>query len=56
MREMCGVQIKDRKRAKDMMLGLNETIYQLAMSNSVRCHGNVLRREGGYALRKGLRF
>ena len=34
-RAMCGVQLKDRKKAKNMMLGLNETIIQLAMVNSV---------------------
>ena len=36
VRAMCGVQLKDRKRSKDLMLmlGLNETIDQLAMANS----------------------
>ena len=32
---MCGVQLNDRKRSKDLMLGLKETIDQLAMANSV---------------------
>ena len=34
---MCGVQLKDRKRFMDLMfmLGLNETIDQLAIANSV---------------------
>ena len=33
MREMCGEQLKDRKRSTDLMLmlGLNEIIDQLAM-------------------------
>ena len=37
MRVMCGVQLKDWKRATDWMFifGLNETIDQLAMANSV---------------------
>ena len=37
VRAMCGVQLKDRKRSTDLMfmLGLNETIDQLAMVNSV---------------------
>ena len=37
VRAMCGVQLKDRKRSKDLMfmLGLYETIDQLAMANSV---------------------
>ena len=44
---MCGVQLKNRKRTKDLMLmlGLIETIDQLAMANSVHWHGHVLRRE-----------
>ena len=34
MRAMCGVQLKDRKRSTELMfmLGLNETIDQLAMA------------------------
>ena len=37
LRAMCGVQLKDRKRCKDLMsmIGLNETIDQLAMASSV---------------------
>ena len=37
VRAMCGVQLNDRKRTKDLMLmlGLNETIDQLAMASSV---------------------
>ena len=43
---MCEVQFKDRKRSTDLMfmLGLKETIDQLAMANSVRWYGHVLRR------------
>ena len=38
---------KDRKGSKYFMfmLGLRETIYQLAMAISVHCYGHVLRRE-----------
>ena len=32
VRAMCGVQLLDIKRAKDLMLGLNETADQLAMT------------------------
>ena len=37
VRAMCAVQLKDRKRATDLMfmLGLSKTIDQLAMANSV---------------------
>ena len=45
MRAMCGVQLIDRKRSSDLMLmlGLNETIDQLAIANSVHWYGHVLR-------------
>ena len=39
-------------RAKSLlMLGLNETIDQLAIANSVCWCGHVLRREDGYGLK-----
>ena len=53
---MYGVQLIDRKTSKDFMfmLGLNETIDQLAMANSVRWCGHVLRREDGHVFRRAL--
>ena len=47
VRAMCGVQFKERKRSTDLMLmlSLNETIDQLAISNNVRWYGHVLRKE-----------
>ena len=53
---MCGVQLKDIKRSTDLMfmLGLRETIDQLAKANSVRWYGHVLRREDGHVLRRAL--
>ena len=46
MRATCGVQLNDKKRSTELMfmLGLNETIDQLAMANSVHYYGHVLRR------------
>ena len=38
------------------MLGLNESIDQLAMANNVRLYGHVLRREDGHVLRSALDF
>ena len=32
VRAMCGVQLKDKKRSKDLMSILNETRYQLDMA------------------------
>ena len=51
-------QLKDRKGSWDLMLmlGLSETIDQLAMANSVRWYGHVSRREDGHVLRRALDF
>ena len=38
------------------MLGLNETIDQLAMANIVCWYGQVLRKEDGHVLRRALDF
>ena len=56
VRAVCGVQLKDRKRSKDfmLMLGMNETIDQLAMANSVHWYGHVLRREDDHIVRRAL--
>ena len=45
VRAMCGVQLKDRNRSTHLMfmLGLKETIDQLAMEDNVRWYGHVLR-------------
>ena len=39
-----------------LMLGLNETIDQLAMANSVHWYCHVLRRVDGHVLRRALDF
>ena len=39
-----------------LMLALNETMDQLAIVNSVRWYGHVLRRDDGYVLRSALGF
>ena len=46
MRNMCGVKLMDEKSTKGLMqmLGLNETIDQLAKASSVRWYGRVLRK------------
>ena len=48
VRAMCGVQLKDRKRCTGLMfmLGLNKTMDQLDMANSVHW----------YCLENGIRF
>ena len=57
MRAMCGVQLKDRKSTKDLMLTLvlNETMGQLAMVNNV-VNGMVICGGGQWpCLVKGIR-
>ena len=56
VRAICGVQLKDRKRYIYLMfmLGLKETMDQLAMENSVHWYGHVLRRENCHVLRRAL--
>ena len=39
-----------------LMLGLNETIDQLAMANSVRWYGHVFLERGWSCLEMGIRF
>ena len=58
VRVMCGVQLKDRKRSKDMMLliGLNPTMDLLAITSSVRLYCHALRWEDGHVLRMTLDF
>ena len=58
VRVMCGVQLKDRKRSMNLMfmLGLNETMDQLAMAKGVCWNGHVLRRDDGHILRRALYF
>ena len=58
VRAMCGVQLKNRNRCTDLtfMLGLNETIDQFAVANSVRWYCHVLRREDSDILGRALDF
>ena len=56
MSAIYGIQLKDRKKSMDLMfmLGVNETIDQLAMANSDRWYDHVLRREDGHVLKRAL--
>ena len=49
---------KTEKRSTDLtlMLGLFETIDQMAMENSARWHGHVLRRKDGHITRRAIDF
>ena len=52
------MQLKDRKRSTYLMfmLGLKETVVQLAMANSVRWYDHVSLREDSHVLRRALYF
>ena len=47
VRAMCHQKVVDRKTTEEQMdvLGLKETIDQLATANGVRWYGHVLRRD-----------
>ena len=56
VKQICGVQLIDRKRSKHLMLSLNEIINQLTIAHGVCWYGHVLRRENGHVLRRALHF
>ena len=58
VRAMCGAKLMEKKRTEDLMemLGLKETVVQMAKVNGVRWYGHVLRRDDGHVLRKALEF
>lgn len=58
VRAMCGVKLMEREKTGVLMqmLGLNETIEQVAKVNGMRWYGHVLRRESDHVLRKALEF
>ena len=55
---MCGAKLVEKKRTEDLieMLGLKETMVQMAKANGVRWYGHVLSRDDGHVLRKALEF
>ena len=50
VRAMCGLQLND------LQISCSRWVDQLAMANSVRWYGHVLRREDGHVLRRALYF
>ena len=48
----------EKKRTEDLMemLGLKETVVQVAKANGMRWYGHVLRRADGHILRKAMEF
>ena len=57
VRAMCGVQLKDINISHLMlMMGLNETMDQLAMANSVHWCGHVIGTEDVLVFGRALNF
>ena len=58
VRAMCGVKLMDKNRTEVLMemLGLEESVVQMAKANAVRLYGHVLRSEDGHVLRRALEF
>ena len=58
VRAMCGVKLMERRRTEHLMemLGLKETVVQMAKANGVRWYGHALRRDDSHVLRKALEF
>ena len=58
VRAMCGAKVMEKKRTEDLMemLGLKETVVQMAKANGVKWYAHVLRRDDGHVLRKALEF
>ena len=55
---MCGAKKMEKKRTEYLMemLGLKDTVVQMAKANGVRWFVHVLRRDDGHILRKVLEF
>ena len=58
VRAKCGTKLMEKKWTGDLMemLGLKETVVQMAKANGVRWYGHVLRRDDGHVLRIALEF
>ena len=58
VRAMRSAKPMEKKRTGDLMemLGLKESVVQMAKANGVRWYRYVLRRDDGHVLRKALEF
>ena len=58
VRAICGSKLMEKKKTEDLMemLGLKETVVQMAKANGVGWLGHVLRGDDGHVLRKALEF
>ena len=58
VRAMCGAKLMEKKKTEDLMeiLGLKETVVQMAKANVVRWYRHVLWRDDRHVWRKALEF
>ena len=58
VKAMCDAKLMEKTKTEDQMemLGLKETVVQMAKANGVRWYEHVLRRDDGHVLRKALKF
>ena len=58
VRAMCGAKLMEKRRTENLteMLGLKETVVQMAKANGGRWYGHVLRRDDRHVLRKSFEF
>ena len=56
VRSMCSVKLADGKNTEDVMkmLGLKETLDQMAQANGARWYGHVVRRDDESILKKAM--
>ena len=52
MRAMCGVRLIEKRRSQELtsLLGLKDTLNEIARASGVRWYGHVLRRDNGDVL------
>ena len=55
---MCDAKLMEKKSTEDLleMLGLKQTVVQMAKASGVRWYRHVLRKDDGHVLRKALEF
>ena len=53
-RALFGGKLLEKKRTEELMemLGLKETVVQMAKASGVRWYGHVLKRDDGHVLKK----
>ena len=61
VRATGSAKLMEKKRTEDLMemlglIGLKETVVQMAKANGVRWYGHVLRKDDGHVLTKVLEF